>query len=76
MPGLIKSFKKRGIYTTALSLIQKYRIPVTLFVYPSRVSNASYARTWDQLRELKATGLFDFQSRTYWHRNFKCLRFF
>jgi len=27
--------------------------------------------TWDQLRELKKTGLFDFQSHTYWHPNFK-----
>jgi peptidoglycan/xylan/chitin deacetylase (PgdA/CDA1 family) len=44
---------------------------MTLFVYPSAVSNASYAMTWDQLRQLKATGLFDFQSHTYWHPNFK-----
>jgi peptidoglycan/xylan/chitin deacetylase (PgdA/CDA1 family) len=27
--------------------------------------------TWDQLRELKKTGLFDIQSHTYWHPNFK-----
>jgi peptidoglycan/xylan/chitin deacetylase (PgdA/CDA1 family) len=60
-----------SVYTTALPLIKKYRIPVTLFVYPSAVSNASYAVTWDQLRELKATGLFDFHSHTYWHPNFK-----
>ena len=59
-----------SVYTTALPLIKKYRIPMTLFVYPSAVSNASYAMTWDQLRELKATGLFDFQSHTYWHPNF------
>jgi len=44
---------------------------MTLFVYPSAVSNASYAMTWDQLRELKSTGLFDFQSHTYWHPNLK-----
>jgi len=61
----------QSVYTTALPLIKKYRIPVTLFVYPSAVSNASYAMTWDQLRELKATGLFDFHSHTYWHPNFK-----
>jgi len=59
-----------SVYTTALPLVKKYRIPMTLFVYPSAVSNASYAMTWDQLRELKATGLFDFQSHTYWHPNF------
>jgi peptidoglycan/xylan/chitin deacetylase (PgdA/CDA1 family) len=59
-----------SVYTTVLPLVKKYRIPMTLFVYPSAVSNASYAMTWDQLRELKATGLFAFQSHTYWHPNF------
>jgi peptidoglycan/xylan/chitin deacetylase (PgdA/CDA1 family) len=59
-----------SVYTTAFPLVKKYRIPMTLFVYPSAVSNASYAMTWDQLRELKATGLFAFQSHTYWHPNF------
>jgi peptidoglycan/xylan/chitin deacetylase (PgdA/CDA1 family) len=60
-----------SVYTTALPLLKKYGVPMTLFVYPSAVSNASYAMTWDQLRELKSTGLFDFQSHTYWHPNFK-----
>ncbi len=60
-----------SVYTTALPLLKKYNAPMTLFVYPSAVSNASYAMTWDQLRELKGTGLFDFQSHTYWHPNFK-----
>ncbi|HSV91489.1 MAG TPA: polysaccharide deacetylase family protein [Desulfobacterales bacterium] len=60
-----------SVFTTALPLLKKYNAPMTLFVYPSAVSNASYAMTWDQLRQLKATGLFDFQSHTYWHPNFK-----
>jgi len=60
-----------SVYRHALPLVKKYRIPMTLFVYPSAVSNASYAMTWDQLRELKGTGFFDFQSHTYWHPNFK-----
>jgi peptidoglycan/xylan/chitin deacetylase (PgdA/CDA1 family) len=60
-----------SVYTKALPLIEKYRIPVTLFIYPSAISNASYAMTWSQLRALKATGLFDIQSHTYWHPNFK-----
>jgi peptidoglycan/xylan/chitin deacetylase (PgdA/CDA1 family) len=60
-----------SVFTTALPLLRKYNAPMTLFVYPSAVSNASYAMTWDQLRQLKATGLFDFQSHTYWHPNFK-----
>jgi peptidoglycan/xylan/chitin deacetylase (PgdA/CDA1 family) len=68
--GLTADDAHISVYTTALPLIKKYRIPMTLFVYPSAVSNASYAMTWDQLRELKATGLFDVQSHTYWHPNF------
>ncbi|WP_374564833.1 polysaccharide deacetylase family protein [Ideonella sp.] len=41
--------------------------PVTLFVYPSAVSNASYAMTWDQLAALQATGRYRIESHTYWH---------
>ena len=61
----------KSVYTDMLPLIKKYQIPVTLFIYPSAISNASYAMTWNQLRELKETGFFDFQSHTYWHPNFK-----
>jgi len=60
-----------SVYTAAFPLLKKYNAHMTLFVYPSAVSNASYAMTWDQLRELKSTGLFDVQSHTYWHPNFK-----
>ena len=54
-----------------LPIVRKYRIPVTLFIYPSAISNASYAMSWEQLRELQKTGLFDIQSHTFWHPNFK-----
>jgi len=63
-----------SVFTTAMPLLRKYNAPMTLFVYPSAVSNASYALTWDQLRQLKATGLIDIQSHTYWHPNFKTER--
>jgi peptidoglycan/xylan/chitin deacetylase (PgdA/CDA1 family) len=61
----------KSVYTALSSLVKKYQIPVTLFLYPSAISNASYAMTWNQLREIKTSGLFDFQSHTYWHPNFK-----
>ncbi len=61
----------KSVYTSMFPLVKKYRVPVTLFLYPSAISNAPYAMTWDQLREMKETGLFDFQSQTYWHPNFK-----
>ncbi|MGM9488176.1 polysaccharide deacetylase family protein [Ideonella sp. YS5] len=41
--------------------------PVTLFVYPSAVSNADYAMRWEQLAEMQATGLYRIESHTYWH---------
>jgi peptidoglycan/xylan/chitin deacetylase (PgdA/CDA1 family) len=60
-----------SVYLYMMPLVKKYHIPVTLFLYPSAISNASYAMTWDQIRELKKTGLFDMQGHTYWHPNFK-----
>ncbi|MDH4230523.1 MAG: polysaccharide deacetylase family protein [Nitrospirota bacterium] len=61
----------KTVYSDMLPLVKKYRVPVTLFLYPSAISNASYAMTWEQIRELKKTGLFDLQGHTYWHPNFK-----
>ncbi len=61
----------RSVYTDFLPIMKKYQLPATLFIYPSAISNASYAMTWDQIREMKETGLFDFQSHTFWHPNFK-----
>lgn len=60
----------RSVYTEMFPIIQKYRVPVTLFIHPSAISNASYALTWEQLREMQASGLVDVQSHTYWHPNF------
>ena len=64
----------RSVYTDMLPLVRQYKIPITLFIYPSAISNASYAMTWAQLDELRRTGLFDIQSHTYWHPNFKVER--
>ena len=61
----------KSVYTDMLPLVKEFKVPVTLFVYPSAVSNASYAMTWDQLREVKKTGYFDIQGHTFWHPNFK-----
>ncbi len=61
----------KSVYSDMFPLVRKYGIPVTLFIYPSAISNAPYAMTWNQLRELKKSGFFDFQSHTYWHPNFK-----
>ena len=60
-----------SVYSDMFPLVRRYQCPVTLFIYPSAISNASYAMTWGQLRELKETGFFDLQSHTFWHPNFK-----
>ena len=60
----------KSIYTEMFPLIKRYRFPVTLFIYPSAISNASYALTWDQLVEMTRSRLVDVQSHTYWHPNF------
>ncbi|TAN39313.1 MAG: polysaccharide deacetylase family protein [Nitrospirae bacterium] len=61
----------KSVYTDLFPLIKKYRLPVTLFIYPSAISNAPYAMTWDQLREMQGSGLVDIQGHTFWHPNFK-----
>jgi peptidoglycan/xylan/chitin deacetylase (PgdA/CDA1 family) len=61
----------RSVYTEVLPVIRRLNAPVTLFIYPSAISNASYALTWAQLAELQHTGLFTIESHTYWHPNFK-----
>lgn len=60
----------RSVYELMLPLLKRYGYPATLFIYPSAIDNADYALTWAQLRELKASGLVDIQSHTYWHPNF------
>ena len=63
-----------SVFTEMLPIVLEYRVPVTLFIYPSAISNAAYAMKWDQLTTLYRTGLFDIQSHTYWHPNFKTER--
>jgi len=61
----------KSVYTDMFPLLKKYHVPATLFLYPSALGNAPYAMTWEQLKEMKATGLLDLQSHTFWHPNFK-----
>lgn len=58
-------------YVYLLPLARKYNIPITLFIYPQTISQGKNAMTWDELKELQKTGLFDIQGHTYWHPNFK-----
>lgn len=60
-----------SVFTQMLPVAREYQVPVTLFIYPSAISNASYAMTWAQLCATRRDVLFDIQSHTYWHPNFK-----
>lgn len=64
----------RSVYEVLMPIAVRERLPFTLFIYPSAISNASYALTWTQLKALQQTGLFDVQSHTYWHPNFNLER--
>jgi peptidoglycan/xylan/chitin deacetylase (PgdA/CDA1 family) len=61
----------RSVYTDLYPRVRRYKLPVTVFIYPSAISNASYALTWPELTEMAASGLVDVQSHTYWHPNFR-----
>jgi peptidoglycan/xylan/chitin deacetylase (PgdA/CDA1 family) len=60
----------QSVFTRLFGLARKYQLPVTLFIYPSAISRAEYALTWEQLSALKQSGLFEVQSHSYWHPNF------
>lgn len=59
-----------SVYTYMYPIVKKYNIPVTLFIYPSTISVGKHAMTWEQLKELQNTGLFDIEDHTYWHPDF------
>ncbi len=67
---IVEDDAHKSVYSDMLPLAKKYNVPVTVFVYPSAISNAKYAMTWDQLRTLQKNG-FDIQSHTFWHPNFR-----
>ena len=60
-----------SFYTEMLPRLRQYGFPVTLFIYPSAISNAKWAMTWAQLTELQKSGDIDIESHTFWHPNFK-----
>jgi len=59
----------RSVYEVMAPMVEKLNWPMTLFIYPSAISNASYAMRWEQVKKLQDTGHFNVQSHTYWHPN-------
>lgn len=59
-----------SVYRYMYPIIKKYNLPITLFIYPETISEGKNAMTWEQLKELQQTGLFDMQGHTLDHPNF------
>lgn len=58
-------------YIYLVPLAKKYSLPITFFIYPETISSGKNAMTWEELKELQTNPLFDIESHTYWHPNFK-----
>ncbi len=63
-----------SVYHYMFPIIRENNFPVTLFIYPQTISEGKNAMTWEQLKELQQTGLFDIQGHTYDHPNFKQMK--
>jgi peptidoglycan/xylan/chitin deacetylase (PgdA/CDA1 family) len=61
----------RSVFTVAFPIILRRHIPVTLFIYPSAISRSKSNMTWEQLRQMRASGLVEIESHTYWHPDFR-----
>lgn len=55
-------------YVHAYPLLKKHRFPATVFVYTDFIG-AKDALTWEQMREMVASGLIDIQSHSKTHAN-------
>lgn len=59
----------RSVYENAFPILKEMNIPFTLFVIAGQVGNNDFSNlqmaTWDQLKEMKNSGLASFGSHTY-----------
>ncbi|MGO9133364.1 MAG: polysaccharide deacetylase family protein [Methylovirgula sp.] len=59
----------QSFYTRVFPILLKERIPVTLFIFPSTISQSG-SLSWRELKTILASGLVDVQSHTYSHPYF------
>jgi len=62
---------RRSQYTEMFPIIQRYHVPVTLFVYTDAISYEPDALTWEEIEEMLKSGLVDVQSHTCSHPFFE-----
>jgi len=62
----------KTVYSDMLPLARKYNVPVTVFVYPSAISNAKVRHDLGPAAGTEEDRVCSIsQSHTYWHPNFK-----
>lgn len=60
-------------YTHMFPILQKHHVPATLFIYTDGIAenDVPYAMSWNQLKEMQASGLIDIQAHSLSHPNFQ-----
>ena len=58
-----------SIYRHAFPLLKKFRVPATLFLYTDFIGAGSAALSWNQVQEMRASGLVDVQAHSKSHAN-------
>jgi peptidoglycan/xylan/chitin deacetylase (PgdA/CDA1 family) len=61
-----------SIYSIAYPLLKEFNYPVTVFLYTDFIG-AGAALNWDQINQLKKSGLFNFQSHSKTHSSLATL---
>lgn len=59
----------RSQFEVMAPLLASYGWNMTLFIYPSAISNARYAMTWAQVHDMTRSRQYALGSHTYWHPN-------
>jgi peptidoglycan/xylan/chitin deacetylase (PgdA/CDA1 family) len=62
---------RRSQYTEMFPVIERYHVPVTLFVYTDAISYEPDALTWEEIGEMLKSGLVDVESHTCSHPQFE-----
>ena len=58
-----------SVYRHAFPLLKKFRAPATLFLYTDFIGVGSAALSWNQVQEMRASGLVDVQAHSKSHAN-------
>lgn len=63
----------KSVYEVAFPILRSHGFPATLFIYTDYIGGGSGALTWDELKEMEASGLIDTQNHTKSHADLPAL---